>query len=167
VIGDAGRRAPSGLQLRPVRRKVGVAGAIAVFALGVCGLGACGDDASGPSTVEGVYTLRRLNEEPLPYDDEGLGCCIYLAGTLDLEGGSYAAALTARNRNTGLVFTAMEWGTYTLGASSLAFAWDSVAVAPLLLDAGTVSADTLRVTFGGEGPGSPDQFRALYVRGPS
>jgi hypothetical protein len=37
-------------------------------------------------------------------------------------------------------------------------------VAPLLLDAGTVSADTLRVAFGGEGPGSADQFHALYVR---
>jgi hypothetical protein len=34
----------------------------------------------------------------------------------------------------------------------------------LLLDAAAVSADTLRVAFGGEGPGSADQFHALYVR---
>jgi hypothetical protein len=59
----------------------------------------------------------------------------------------------------------MEWGTYTRRASSLAFVLDSVLVAPLLLDAGTVSADTLRVAFGGEGPGSANQFHALYVRG--
>jgi hypothetical protein len=141
--------------------------ALAACALAACALAACGNDASGPSAVEGVYTLRRLNDEPLPYDHAGLGCCTYLAGTLDLEGGSYAVALTARNRNTGVVFTAMEWGTYTLRSSSLAFALDSVAVAPLLLDVGTVSADTLRVAFGGEGPGSPDQFHAVYLRGPS
>jgi hypothetical protein len=128
---------------------------------------ACGNDASGPSAIEGVYTLRRLNDEPLPYDHEGLGCCTYLGGTLDLEAGSYAAALTARTRNTSLVFTAMEWGTYTLQASSLTFAPDSADVSPLLLDVGTVSGDTLRVAFGGEGPGSADQFHAVFVRGPS
>jgi len=131
-----------------------------------CGLAACGNDASGPSAVEGVYALHRLNDEPLPHDHEGLGCCTYLSGTLELEAGSYAAALTERNRNTGLVFTATEWGTYTLRASSLTFAPDSIDVTPLILDAGTVSADTLRVAFGGEGPGSPDQFHAVFVRGP-
>jgi hypothetical protein len=167
VTRDAWRRAPSGLRLGRGRRKVGVAGAITVFALGACALAACGNDASGPSAVDGVYTLRRLNDEALPYDHEGLGCCTYLSGTLDLEAGSYAAALTARNRNTGLVFTATEWGTYTRRASSLTFAPDSVDVTPLILDAGTVSGDTLRVAFGGEGPGSPDQFQAVYVRDPS
>ena len=152
--------------------EVRVAGAITVFALGacilaVCTLAACGNDASGPGAVEGVYALRRLNDEPLRYDHEGLGCCTYLSGTLDLEAGSYAAALTARNRNTGLVFTATEWGTYTRRASSLTFAPDSVDVTPLILDVGTVSGDTLRVAFGGEGPGSADQFHAVYLRGPS
>jgi hypothetical protein len=142
-------------------------GAFAACALAASVLTACGNDASGPSASEGVYTLHRLNDEPLPYDHEGLGCCTYLGGTLDLEAGSYAAALTARNRNTGLVFTAMEWGTYTQRATSLTFAPDSVDVTPLILDAGTASGDTLRVAFGGEGPGSPDQFHAVYVRGPS
>ncbi len=140
---------------------------LAASILAACALAACANDASGPSAIEGVYTLRRLNDEPLPYDHEGLGCCTYLGGTLDLEAGSYAAALTARNRNTGLVFTATEWGTYTLRGSSLTFAPDSVDVTPWILDAGTVSADTLRVAFGGEGPGSPDQFHAVFVRGPS
>jgi hypothetical protein len=148
------------------------AGTMTMFALGACilvacALAACGNDASGPGAVEGVYDLRRLNDEPLPYDHEGLGCCTYLSGTLDLEAGSYTAALTARNRNTGLVFTATEWGTYTRQASSLTFTPDSVDVAPLILDVGTVSGDTLRVAFGGEGPGSADQFHAIYLRGSS
>jgi hypothetical protein len=141
--------------------------ALAACALAACALAACGDDASGPSPVEGVYALIRLNDEPLPYDHGGLGCCTYLGGTLDLEEGAYVAALTARNRNTSLVFTATEWGTYTRQASSLTFAPDSVDVTPLILDAGTVSGDTLRVAFGGEGPGSADQFHAVFVREPS
>ena len=138
---------------------VGVLGALAPLA-------ACGSDVLSPGAIEGVYALRHLNGEPLPYDHEGLGCCTYLTGTLDLERGRYAVALRARNRNTGLVFTAREWGRYTSRASSLTFAPDSADVAPLLLDVATGSADTLRVAFGGEGPGSPDQFQALYVRGP-
>jgi hypothetical protein len=88
-----------------------------------------------------------------------------LEGKLELDGGRYAAAITARNRNTSQVFTAMEWGTVVHRESSLTFSPESVAVTPLLLDAGTVSGDTLRVAFGGEGPGSADQFQALYVRG--
>ena len=139
----------------------------AVNALVTCALAACGDNPSGPRPVEGIHTLHRLNDAPLPYDHEGLGCCTYLGGTLDLEAGSYAATLTARNRNTSLVFTATEWGTYTRRVSSLTFAPDSVDVTPLILDAGTVSADTLRVAFGIEGPGPPDQFHAVFVRGPS
>ena len=150
-----------------VRARLFATCASAAWALAAGVLVACGDDASGPSAVDGVYTLHRLNDEPLPYDHEGLGCCTYLGGTLDLEAGSYAAALTARNRNTSLVFTATEWGRYTLRASSLTFAPDSVDVTPWILDAGTVSADTLRVAFGGEGPGSPDQFHAVFVREPS
>ena len=140
------------------------------WAAGVVGLvatlAACGSEVSSPAAIEGIYALRRLNGEPLPYDHAGLGCCTYLSGALNLEGASYAVALTARNRNTGQVFTAMEWGKYTRQSSSLTFAPDSVEVAPLILDVGTVSADTLRVAFGGEGPGSADQFQALYVRAP-
>src|SRR5688572_1284209 len=121
-------------------------------------LTACTDDATGPSSPAGVYTLRRLNASPLPYDHEGLGCCIYLSGSLELDGGRYIVALAFENRNNGLVATAMEWGTYRRPeASRIAFVRDSFLVAPLLLDVATVSADTLRLAFGGEGPGSPDQ----------
>jgi hypothetical protein len=148
-------------------RGVLVACGLAACALAATAFAACGDDASGPSAIEGIYTLHRLNDEPLPYDHGGLGCCTYLGGTLDLEAGSYAAALTVRNRNTDLVFTATEWGTYERQAFSLTFAPDSVDITPLILDAGTVSGDTLRVAFGGEGPGSPDQFHAVYVGSPS
>ncbi len=128
-------------------------------------LASCANDVPGPGAVDHVYTLHQLNGAPLPYDHEGLGCCTYLGGKLELDGGRYAAAITARNRNTNQVFTAMEWGTVVHRESSLTFSPESVAVTPLLLDAGTVSADTLRLAFGGEGPGSADQFQALYVRG--
>lgn len=139
-------------------RRVGAGGILAMLA-------SCGNDVPGPSALEGVYTLHHLNGAPLPYDHAGLGCCTYLEGKLELGGGRYAAALTARNRNTSQVFTAVEWGIVVHRESSLTFSPESVAVTPLLLDAGTVSADSLRVTFGGEGPGSADQFQALYVEG--
>ncbi|HUF35017.1 MAG TPA: hypothetical protein VMN37_03655 [Gemmatimonadales bacterium] len=129
-------------------------------------LAACSDDVAGPATIEGDYALRQLNGAELPYDHEGLGCCIYLSGSLELHGGSYVASLTAENRNNGQVFTAREWGTYSRPASSgIAFAPDSFSISGLLLDLATVSGDSIRVAFGGEGPGSPDQFRALFVGG--
>jgi hypothetical protein len=124
----------------------------------------CGSSTGGSGEV--TYDLRLLNGAALPYDHEGLGCCTYLSGTLSLEAGDYAMALTARNRNTSEVFTATEWGTYQQQGTALSFAFDSFAVAPIGLDAGTLSSDTLRVRFGGEGPGSPDQFQGLFVRGP-
>jgi hypothetical protein len=115
--------------------------------------------------AEGQYTLRQLNATPLPYDHEGLGCCTYLSGTLDLEDGEYRMSITARNRNNGLVFSPTEWGDYALRGTSVTFAPDSFAVQGFLLDVGTASGDSIRVALGGEGPGAPDQFQALFVRG--
>jgi hypothetical protein len=128
---------------------------------------ACSSDPGSPGPTMGRYTLRQLNGSPLPYDHGGLGCCIYRSGELGLLGGEYEAAITAENRNNGLVFTVREWGTYVprLG-SRIAFATDSFAIQPLILDTARVAADTIRVGFGGEGPGSPDQFQALFVREP-
>lgn len=138
-----------------------------LVACALAALTACGEDVAGPETIDGRYTLRQLNGVPLPYDHEGLGCCTYLNGTMDLDGGGYEVSLTARNRNNGLVFTVMEWGTYARPASSrITFARDSFAIQPFLFDVAMVSDDSLRVAFGGEGPGSPDQFQALFVRGP-
>lgn len=131
------------------------------------GLLACTDGAAGPSTVDGAYALRQLNGSPLPYDHEGLGCCIYLSGGMELEGGLYEVGITFENRNNSQVATIMEWGTYTRpSAARLSFTRDSFVVAPFLMDVATVSVDTIRVAWGGEGPGSPDQFQALYVRSP-
>lgn len=132
------------------------------LALLLAALVGCG--SSSGSAGEVAYTLRLLNGAELPYDHEGLGCCTYLGGTLGLEDGGYTVGLTARNRNTSEVFTAIEWGGYQQQGTALSFASDSFVVAPIGLDAATVSGDSLRVRFGGEGPGSPDQFEGLFVR---
>jgi hypothetical protein len=73
--------------------------------------------------------------------------------------------LTAQNRNTGVIFTAREWGTYVRSGPTVSFTRDSFEIAPFLLDVATLSGNALRVSFGGEGPGSPDQFAALFVGG--
>ncbi|MBA3497219.1 MAG: hypothetical protein M3Q93_07500 [Gemmatimonadota bacterium] len=137
------------------------------LASGWAGLVACGGgDTAGPGVVEGSYTLRQLNDAALPYDHDGQGCCTYLAGTLLLDAAGYEFSLQSRNRNTALVFTATEWGKYAPQGSTVAFTADSFAEAPLGLDLGTVSGDSVRVLFGGEGPGSPDQFSGLFVPSP-
>ena len=138
-----------------------------LISLAFLGLLACGGESAGPSADDGSYTLRQLNDSLLPYDHEGLGCCTYLEGRMELGGGRYEVAVTFRNRNNGLVATIMEWGRSEPQESSrLAFRPDSFVVTPFLLDTATLTADTLRVAWGGEGPGSPDQFQALFVRGP-
>jgi hypothetical protein len=124
----------------------------------------CG--STQPTPVADVYALQTLNESALPYDHGGLGCCTYLNGELQLLEGRYAASLTARNRNTGVVFTAIEWGKYTDQFSTLKFVADSFRVAPLGLDVGVPDGGGLRVAFGGEGPGSADQFHAWFVKSP-
>ena len=127
---------------------------------------ACGDGPSDPGPSAGVFALRQINDSTLPYDHEGLGCCTYLNGELRLDAPEYTIALTARNRNTGQIFTAQEWGSYVADGASLTFTRDSFAVIGFALDVATVSGDSLRVAYGGEGPGSPDQFHGLFVRAP-
>lgn len=122
---------------------------------------ACG--STQPNPAEEVYRLQTLNESALPYDHEGLGCCVYLSGSLTLREGRYEMAITFRNRNSGLEYTAEEWGSYTLVQEALSFVGESYAVAPIGLDSGVLEGGGLRLTFGGEGPGSPDQFRAFLV----
>ncbi len=144
--------------MRTLSKPVGwlIAGAVFV---------ACNGAVSGPGDIEGSYELRRLNGEPLPYDHEGLGCCTYLSGELLLEDGDYEISLTARNRNTTLVSTFTEEGEYARLATGLAFTPGPV-VSPFGLATGTVTPDTVRLSFGGEGPGSSDQFQAVFVRMP-
>lgn len=125
---------------------------------------ACGGDGIGPQDLAGTYALRGMNNQPLPYDHEGLGCCTYLNGELMLDADSYLMAITAQNRINGLVFTIREWGAYSWTKPSLTFARDTFEIAPFLLDVATVSGDSIHVALGGEGPGSPDQVRSLFVR---
>jgi hypothetical protein len=129
------------------------------------GFAACNGDVSAPADIEGRYELRLLNGEPLPYDHGGLGCCTYLSGELRLEDGTYDISLTARNRNTTQLFTFTEEGEYARLDSALAFTPSPVAV-PFGLATGTVAPDTVRLSFGGEGPGSSDQFQGVFVRTP-
>jgi hypothetical protein len=129
------------------------------------GFAACNGDVSDPGDIEGSDELRLLNGELLPYDHRGLGCCIYLSGELRLEDGDYEISLTARNRNTTLVSTFTEEGEYARLGASLAFTPEPIAL-PFGLATGTVAPDTVRLSFGGEGPGSSDQFQGIFVRLP-
>jgi hypothetical protein len=124
---------------------------------------ACGDDG-GPGSVEGTYALQTLNGEPLPYDNDGLGCCWYLAGALSLDAGQYTISITAQNFGDADPFTVTEWGAYVSSDAALTFAPDSFDLLPLLLSPGTVSDDAIALGLGGEGPGAPDQFQARFVR---
>ena len=124
---------------------------------------ACGDTL-GPDEISGVYDLRKMNGRPMPYDHEGLGCCTYLNGALKLESRRYVISITARNRNNGIVTTATEWGQFQLQTTHVVFERDSFDVAPFLLDTALIQQDTISMAFGGEGPGSPDQFDASFVR---
>ena len=124
---------------------------------------ACGE--SGPVVfTEGTFELRELNGSSLPYDHEGLGCCTYLDGSLELNNGAYVLEVTARNRNTGVVFTAREAGSFTQEDGTLTFVRESFEIQPLLLGQAAVSGQLITLSFGGEGPGSPDQFRAVFQR---
>jgi hypothetical protein len=137
-----------------------VLGAVWFLAAAAAG---CGSGPTEPATITGRYVLTTLNETALPYDHEGLGCCTYLSGELLLEAGDYTASITARNRNTGLVFVASEWGAWSARGLVLSFTPQGFAAAPLGLDAGAAGDGEIRLTFGGEGPGSPDQFRAKFA----
>lgn len=125
---------------------------------------ACGD--GGPESVEGSYALQSLNDAPLPYNNDGLGCCWYLAGSLTLTGSAYTISIIAQNFGDTDPFTVTEWGTYALSGATLAFEPDSFDLLPLLLSDGTVSGDAIELGLGGEGPGAPDQFQARFERAP-
>ena len=121
-------------------------------------------DAADPDSIEGTYGLSTLNGEPLPYDNDGFGCCWYLAGTLTLVDGEYTIGITARNVGGTDPFTVTEWGAYASSDAMLTFAPDSFDLVALLLSPATISGDTVALGLGGEGPGAPDQFQARFVR---
>jgi hypothetical protein len=123
----------------------------------VGGLAAC---ASGPE--EGSYALVQLNDAALPYDHE-LGCCIYLSGTFDLHSEQYRVSITFQNKQSLAESTLHERGEYSYPGPRLTFA-PTAADFPFSLFDGSLTGDTLRVRFGGDGPGAMDQFRAVFVR---
>ena len=130
-------------------------------------LAGCSSDPLGPA-VNGQYSLVSLNDAALPYDHGGLGCCVYQSGSITLQAGSYTISVTAQNRNTLLVFTESEWGTYTQNGASLSFTpVGHSANGYFGLSTGTVSEASVRLSFGGEGPGSADQFHAVFTRSPA
>jgi hypothetical protein len=123
-------------------------------------------ETQGPSDpLDGSYLLTSINGQSLPYDHEGLGCCTYLSGRFELDAGSYSFFLTARNRNTGEVFTVSETGSFIRAGEGLTFTRQSYEIQPLLHGTGTQAGHSLTVGAGGEGPGSPDQFELIFVQG--
>lgn len=48
----------------------------------------------------------------------------------------------------------------------ITFTRECYTVQPLGLRSATVSGDAISLAFGGEGPGSPDEFHAEYARDP-
>lgn len=121
-------------------------------------------DVDGPSTLDGEYMLSQLNGATLPYDHEGLGCCTYLDGRLELGDSHYNAWISARNRNTSVVFTASEQGTFEQNGNTITFTRVSFHEQPLLLSSGTILEGVITLRLGGDGPGAPDQFEAVFVR---
>ncbi len=127
----------------------------------------CDGDGTGPTTLEGTYSLVAENDVPLPSDQgEPDGCCLTLSGSLRLTPGTYDLRTSHRNKNNGIVFDNSEQGTYILEGRTLSFTrTGGSGEFPYLLGPGTVSADNSTVTllYGDEGPGS-DQIRATFRR---
>jgi hypothetical protein len=141
--------------------------AIAVAAL-ILIASACDGDGTGPSTIEGMYTLVSENDQPLPSDPSAPdGCCLTLSGSLTLTAGTYDLRTSHRNKNNGITFDNSEQGTYTRQGNTLSFVRTGGGGEgfPYLLGPGTVSADgdTVTLLYGDEGPGS-DQIRAVFQR---
>lgn len=124
---------------------------------------ACDGDPAGPAAaVEGTYQLVALNGEPLPYDD-ALGCCIYTAGDLTLDGGRYEASVMAQNKNNGVVFTVTERGGYDVDGSGIVLDPSEDGQRLALYDV-RVDGDTITLFLGGDGPGAEDQYHGRFEK---
>jgi hypothetical protein len=120
---------------------------------------ACGDGIVAP---QGTYRLVLLNEQGLPYDDT-LGCCIYLAGSLDMQAPLYEVAITLRNKNNGLEATVSEQGSFVVDGAAIDFQRTDGDVAMHLYGA-MIDGSSISLALGGNGPGAADQFSAVFQK---
>jgi len=118
---------------------------------------------TGPVDIEGVYQLVELNGEPLPYDDQPHGCCVYTSGVLTVEPDRYEVSIGFRNKQNGMVGTSWEFGTYSVNGRFISFNWGGGDFHHRLYDA-QIDGAAITLYLGGDAPGAADQFRALFRR---
>jgi hypothetical protein len=118
---------------------------------------------SGPSSTDGNYRLISLRGTPLPYTDVQ-GCCTYESGGLELREGDYTVNLRVHNDVNQQTSLAYEAGRYRRDGDSIRFNPLSANITWFLLGQATVVQDTVRLSLGGEGPGAPDAFPAVFVK---
>jgi hypothetical protein len=116
---------------------------------------------TSPVDIEGVYQLVELNGEPLPYDDQPYGCCIYTDGILTVEPDRYQLSLGFRNKQNGMVGISREFGSYSVNGRSMSFDWGGGDFHHRLYDA-QIDGATITLYLGGDAPGAADQFRAVF-----
>ena len=123
----------------------------------------CGGDATGPEGVRGLFRLTHLRGTPVPYVDP-LGCCVYVSGSLDLDEFDYTITTIARNKSDTTLFSVFESGNFYKSGDSLHFTRETGNLIDFLLGHATLVNDTIRLSLGGEGPGEPDAFPAIFVK---
>lgn len=132
-------------------------GALVLFLTVSCG------DSNGPQGVEGSFRLTHLRGVPVPYVDP-LGCCVYESGTLDLAEFDYTITMISRNKNDTTHFSVFESGRFHQSGDSLHFTFETGNLINFNLGHATLVNDTIRLSLGGEGPGEPDAFPAVFVK---
>jgi hypothetical protein len=140
----------------PVGRRTG-----ALILLFLCG--ACGGETTGPHGVTGFFRLTHLRGVPVPYADP-LGCCVYESGSLELDEFDYTITTIARNKADTAHFSVFESGSFYKSGDSLHFTAETGNLIDFQLGHATLVNDTIRLSLGGEGPGEPDAFPAVFVK---
>jgi hypothetical protein len=125
--------------------------------------GACGGDGTGPQGVSGFFRLTHLRGVPVPYLDP-LGCCVYESGSLELDEFDYTITTIARNKADTAHFSVFESGRFSKSGDSLHFTAETGNLIDFHLGHATLVNDTIRLSLGGEGPGEPDAFPAVFVK---
>lgn len=125
----------------------------------------CREETTGPSLLEGTYTLVDENGAPLPADS--WGCCITLSGSITFTASTYDLHTSQQSKNSGSIISNSEQGSYIRQGNTITFTRTGGGGLnfPYLLAPGTVSADgaTVVLLYGDEGPGS-NQVRATFRR---